>query len=82
MADAVEYGLMLWDGKRQGTIINILNVSRDGKTAFVYIARTERLLTVKTFDDLRGFVAQGKCASVGRVVCALPIEDLQHCVAG
>lgn len=54
----------------------------DGKTTFVYIAPKERFLTVKTFDDLRGVLAQGNSASVDRVVCALPLEDLQHCVAG
>jgi hypothetical protein len=73
---------MLWDGKSKGTINNVVNVSRDGKTAFVYIAPKGRFLTVKTFDELRGVLAQGKSASVDGVICALHLEDLQHCVAG
>jgi hypothetical protein len=29
MADAAEYGLMLWDGKSKGTVNNVVNLSRD-----------------------------------------------------
>ncbi len=29
MAEAAEYGLMLWDGKSKGTVNNVVNLSRD-----------------------------------------------------
>lgn len=31
MADAAEYGLMLWDGKSKGTLNNVVNLSHDNK---------------------------------------------------
>ena len=82
MADAAEYGLMLWDGKSKGTINNVVNLSRESKPVVVYIAPKKQFLTVKTFDDLRGVLAQGETESVERVVSALHLEDLQHRIAG
>jgi hypothetical protein len=38
MANAAEYGLMLWDGKSKGTINNIVNLSRYHKLVVVYVA--------------------------------------------
>jgi hypothetical protein len=82
MADAAQYGLMLWDGKSKGTINNVVNLSRDGKPVVVYIASKKQFITVKAFDDLRGVLAQGETESVERVVSALHLEDLQHRIAG
>jgi hypothetical protein len=42
MAEAAEYGLMLWDGKSKGTVNNIVNLSRDHKPVVVYVASTKR----------------------------------------
>lgn len=82
MADAAEYGLMLWDGKSKGTINNIVNLSRAGKPVVVYVAPKKRFLTVKAFDDLESVLAQGETESVERVVSALHLEGLQHRIAG
>ncbi len=82
MAEAAEYGLMLWDGKSKGTINNVVNLSRDGKPVVVYIAPKKQFFTVKEFEDLRGVLAQGETESVERVVSALHLEDLQHRIAG
>ena len=35
MAEAAEYGLMLWDGKSKGTVNNVVNLSRDHKPVVV-----------------------------------------------
>lgn len=82
MADAAEYGLMLWDGKSKGTINNVVNLSRVGKPVVVYIAPKKQFLTVKAFDDLRGVLALGESGSVERVVSELHLEQLQHRIAG
>jgi hypothetical protein len=81
MADAAQYGLMLWDGKSKGTINNVVNLSRDGKPVVVYIAPTKQFITVKALDDLRGVLSQGETESVERVVSALHLEGL-HRIAG
>jgi hypothetical protein len=82
MADAAEYGLMLWDGKSKGTINNVVNLARDGKPVVVYVAPKTWFLTVKALDDLGSVLAQGEAESVERVVSALHLEDLQHRIAG
>lgn len=82
MADAAEYGLMLWDGKSKGTINNVVNLSRRGKPVVVYVAPKQRFLTVKTFDDLRDVLAEGETESVERVVSELHLEGLEHRIAG
>jgi hypothetical protein len=81
MADAAQYGLMLWDGKSKGTINNVVNLSRDGKPVVVYIAPKKQFITVKVLDDLRGVLSQGETESVERVVSALHLEGL-HRIAG
>ena len=81
MADAAEYGLMLWDGKSKGTINNVVNLSRNRKPVVVYIAPTKQFLTVKVLDDLRQVLAQGDTDSVERLVSELHLPDLRHSIA-
>lgn len=81
MADAAQYGLMLWDGKSKGTINNVVNLSRDGKPVVVYVAPKKQFITVRVLDDLRGVLLQGETESVERVVSALHLEGL-HRIAG
>jgi hypothetical protein len=78
MADAADYGLMLWDGKSKGTINNVVNLSRRNKPVVVYLAPTKHFLTVKGFDDLRHVLAEGDPSSVQRVVSELRLEVLLH----
>jgi hypothetical protein len=74
MAEAAEYGLMLWDGKSKGTINNVVNLSRYQKPVVVYVAPKRQFLTVKVFDDLEHVLAEGDSDSVERVVRALHLN--------
>lgn len=47
MAEAAEYGLMLWDGKSKGTVNNVVNLSRDHKPVVVCVAPTSQFRTIK-----------------------------------
>jgi hypothetical protein len=78
MAEAAEYGLMLWDGKSKGTVNNVVNLSRDRKPVVVYIAPTRQFRTVKTFDDLKGLLAQGDSDNVDRIVSELHLSVAQR----
>jgi hypothetical protein len=82
MAEAAEYGLMLWDGKSKGTVNNVVNLSRDCKPVVVYVAPTRQFLTVKAFDDLKDLLAEGDSDSVERVVSELQLSVAQHRAAG
>jgi hypothetical protein len=78
MADAAEYGLMLWDGKSKGTVNNVVNLSRDHKPVVVYVAPTREFRTIKTFEDLKGLLAQGDSDSVERIVSELHLSEVQQ----
>jgi len=82
MAEAAEYGLMLWDGKSKGTVNNVVNLSRDHKPVVVYVAPTKQFRTIKTFDDLKDLLAQGDSDSVERIVSELHLDVMQQRAAG
>ncbi len=82
MAEAAEYGLMLWDGKSKGTVNNVVNLSRDHKPVVVYVAPTRQFRTIKTRDDLGDLFAQGDSDSVERIVSELHLEIQSHRAAG
>jgi hypothetical protein len=73
---------MLWDGKSKGTVNNVVNLSRDHKPVVVYVAPTKQFRTIKTFDDIKGLLAQGDSDSVERIVNALHLEVQSHRAAG
>ena len=82
MAEAAEYGLMLWDGKSKGTVSNVVNLSRDHKPVVVYVTPTKHFQTIKTADDLRNLLAQGDSDSVERIVSELHLSEVQQRAAG
>jgi hypothetical protein len=74
MAEAADYGLMLWDGKSKGTVNNVVNLSRDHTPVVVYVAPTRQFRTIKSFDDLKDLLAQGDSDSVERIVSELRLH--------
>ena len=78
MAEAAEYGLMLWDGKSKGTINNVVNLSRRSKVVVVYVAPAKSFQTVRSFEDLKGVLAMGDPSSVDRLVSDLHLDVLQR----
>ena len=80
MADAAEYGLMLWDGKSKGTINNVVNLLRRHRPVVVYVAPTRSFDTVRTLEDLGEVLAKGDRKRVDRLVNELHL-DVQ-CVTG
>ena len=82
MAEAAEYGLMLWDGKSKGTVNNVVNLSREHKPVVVYVAPTRQFRTVKSLDNLKDLLAEGDSASVERIVSELHLNVVQHRAAG
>ena len=82
MAEAAQYGFMLWDGKSKGTINNIISLSRANKPVVVYVAPAKNFQTIKSFGDLKGVLAKGDPASVDRLARELHLTLLQHDAAG
>jgi hypothetical protein len=82
MAEAAEYGLMLWDGKSKGTINNILVLSQRNKPVVVYVAPSKHFQTVRALDDLRDVLAKGDPTSVERLVNDLHLDVPQRRAVG
>ena len=58
MAREAEFGLMIWDGKSPGTILNILRLVRASKKAILINAPEKRTLTFKGWNDWEEFLLQ------------------------
>jgi hypothetical protein len=82
MAEAAEYGLLLWDAKSKGTDNNVLNLSRDHTPVVVYVAPTRQFRTIKSLDDLKTLLAEGDSDSVERIISALHLNDVPQRAAG
>lgn len=60
MAEEASVGLMLWNGKSKGTLMNVLRLVSQRKTAVVYIAPTREFVDLRTRADLGPLFA--RCA--------------------
>ena len=76
MAEAAEYGLMLWDGKSKGTINNVVNLSRRQRPVVVYVAPIKSFETVRSMKDLLEILAKGDPKSVERLADELNLNVL------
>jgi hypothetical protein len=64
MADAADYGFMLWDGESKGTLNNIFNLLELGKKVVVYFSPQGQCTTIVGRDDLRPLL--DKCSKEAR----------------
>ncbi len=51
MAAEADFGFVLWDGKSEGSINNILALLNKGKKAVVYFSPRKKFFNVKSADD-------------------------------
>lgn len=58
MAREAEFGLMVWDGKSPGTILNILRLVRASKKAFLFNTQEKQTLTFNSETDWDTFLLQ------------------------
>ena len=58
MAREAEFGLMIWDGKSPGTILNVLRLVRVSKKAVLINVPRKWVLTFKSEDDWDAFLLQ------------------------
>ncbi len=47
MVEEADYGLMLWDGKSRGTLMNAVGIIRRGRPLVLYVASTKSFLTLR-----------------------------------
>lgn len=56
MAKAADYGLMMWDAKSTGTLSNVIELLKRGRTSRVFVNKEQRLVTVKHGSDLQALI--------------------------
>ncbi len=61
MARAADFGLMIWDGKSAGTILNVLRLVRSGKKAVLINVPEKSTITFKAAKDWDAFLS--RCSS-------------------
>jgi hypothetical protein len=57
MAEEATVGLMIWDGKSKGTLMNVLRLLSAGKNATVYLSSLNKFISLKCVVDWESFVA-------------------------
>lgn len=57
MANEADYGFMIWDGESRGTLNNTINLIMQNKNVLLYLTTIDRMLVVKTLDDLNKIVS-------------------------
>lgn len=57
MADEASYGLMIWDGKSIGTLMNVFRLVQRDKPVVVFVAPDKQFSELKDWDAWKGFIA-------------------------
>jgi adenine-specific DNA-methyltransferase len=57
MARKADFGLMIWDGKSPGTVLNVFRLALAGKIAVLFNVSDKDVVNIKSVDALRNFIA-------------------------
>ncbi|WP_332772778.1 addiction module antidote protein [Phenylobacterium sp.] len=58
MAREADFGLMIWDGKSPGTVLNVLRLAIAGKIAVLFNVPDKDVINIKTVDQWKTFIAR------------------------
>jgi probable addiction module antidote protein len=58
MAQKADFGLMIWDGKSAGTVLNVLRLVRAGKIVVLFNVPDKRAINIKTMTHWEEFLSQ------------------------
>jgi hypothetical protein len=58
MASEASFGLMIWDGRSLGTLMNVLRLLRLHKKVVVYVGPCKAFVDLKSSDDWPQFIAR------------------------
>lgn len=56
MTNEADYGFMIWDGESRGTLNNTINLVMQRKSVLMYLTTIDRMIVIKTLDDLNKVV--------------------------
>lgn len=58
MAREADFGLMIWDGKSPGTLLNVLRLALAGKIAVLFNMPEKAVVNIKTVDAWKDFISR------------------------
>lgn len=73
MTNEADYGFMIWDGKSRGTLNNTINLIMQHKTVLMYLTTIDRMVVIKTLDDLNKVV--GVCTPKTQVTYSKLLQE-------
>jgi hypothetical protein len=85
MAKVADYGLMMWDAKSTGTLSNVIELLKRGRTSRVFVNKEKQFLTVSdaaALESLVGLMSEGALIKaeqkigLSRKIAALQREQL------
>jgi hypothetical protein len=57
MAREADFGLMIWDGKSPGTMLNVLRLAIAGKITVLFNVSDKAVVNIRSLDALRHFIS-------------------------
>jgi probable addiction module antidote protein len=57
MAREADFGLMIWDGKSPGTVLNVLRLALAGKVAVLFNIPRKAIVNIRTLDNWKAFIS-------------------------
>lgn len=75
MANEATYGLMVWDGKSTGTLLNVLRLLRQDKKVVVYNVPDRQFSELKAYDQWHTFIAGHNAALRSETELEAALED-------
>lgn len=73
MTNEADYGFMIWDGESRGTLNNTINLVMQQKNVLMYLTTTDRMVVIKTLDNLNKVV--GVCAPKTQVTYSKLLQE-------
>ena len=80
MVEEADYGLMFWDGKSRGTLMNAVGLIRRGRPLVLYVAPAKSFLTLRQAPDLLDVVSRFNPQSLPEVDRELQTRDCEETI--
>jgi hypothetical protein len=82
MAKVADYGLMMWDAKSTGTLSNVIELLKGGKTCVVFVNKEKTFITVTDVEGLRRLIGTmsdtAKMKAEDKIGLCATIQSIVH----
>lgn len=82
MAEMADYGLMIWDAKSTGTLSNVIELLKRGRTSVVFVNKLKEFITVSDVATLRRLIGMMSAHAVQKaeekIGLSRTVLELEH----